>query len=387
MALIQGIVDDYDAAGIVHEDLSDQIKFIDKFDTPFISLLPVEDCHNTYFQWADRKLKPLAALLTGQISANTNTFMIEETTSMTFITDDIVQIANASTSTEAPELIRITSANPASNTCDCSRYYAGSPTGIHTVGASVELIGNARLSGATFLGSLVQADTSRTNEIQLLDETIEVSTLANAQRYAGREVLMQRLTREGIQIFKQKCERAALLGGKVAGTASVPGTMDGLLRFIAANGTWYNGPANGGNATQTYIAFNNFMATLAESVQAPNTVVVDTTGLTTIAYWAAALLRNNKPGKAVRWGVQVPSLLTAAGNVAVIWDRHLKWAHTGIQVFLRDSDVILKELLPMDIVEEGRTKHAVKKVIAWAIGLMCYNSAEMAIIDNISGGA
>jgi hypothetical protein len=236
MAVITGTRFGFSDTANVAIDMSDTLGMISPSDVPLLSLIGKDSlsspCVATKHEWLEDELRSLdTALATqGEFSGAgaVTTSTVTAGQGVFLRAGDIIKIES--------ELCLINSiTGDTLNILAGGRGYGGSTAVAHANLTAIRIIGNVNVQDAPQGGSRTTTKTGLFNYTQLYEDTIVVTSTAQAiKKYVEQNEMDAQLMR-ALKTAWIQWERTLLDGRKVAPSAGVASAMDGILVRIATN--------------------------------------------------------------------------------------------------------------------------------------------------------
>jgi hypothetical protein len=236
MAVVTGARYGYTDASNVAIDMSDTLGMISPSDVPLLTLIGKDSlkspCVATKHEWLEDVLRPLDTAIatvgefTGAGAISTSTVTAGQGTYLR--AGDIVLIES--------ELVKIDAVTTDTLTIAAgSRGYGGSTAAAHVTLTAMKVIGNVNVQDAAQGASRSTTKTGLFNYTQLYEDTIVVTSTAQAIRKWVEQNEMSAQLQRALKIAWINWERTLLFGRKVAPSAAVASAMDGILVRISTN--------------------------------------------------------------------------------------------------------------------------------------------------------
>jgi hypothetical protein len=233
MAVITGTRYGFSDTANVAIDMSDTLGMISPFDVPLLQLVGKDSLSNpcvaTKHEWLEDELRPLdsANADTGEFNNTTDPLTLNVTAGhgVYFRAGDIVRVES--------ELMRVTTVS--TDDITFARGYGGSTNAAHAGVQTIQIIGNVNVQDAAQGASRTTTKTGLFNYTQLYEDTVVVTSTAQAiKKYVEQNEMSAQLGR-AIKTAWIQWERTLLHGRKVAPSAGVASAMDGILVRLATN--------------------------------------------------------------------------------------------------------------------------------------------------------
>lgn len=233
MAVISGTRYTYSDSVNEAIDMSSALDLLHPSDTPL--LLKVgksslrDACTATKHEWLEDELRGQTTNdVGGTINNTTNPVAVTITTGdeTKFRVDDILKIEN--------ELVRITIV--AANTITVARGHGGTTNAAHAASILITLLGPARPQGSDPGLSRTTTKTGKFNYTQIFEETVKATATAQAtKKYVNNGSEVEYHIERTMEVLGTNMEKTLMYGRKVAPSAGVAGTMDGILPIFSTN--------------------------------------------------------------------------------------------------------------------------------------------------------
>jgi hypothetical protein len=236
MAVVTGTRYGFTDSANVAIDMSDSLAMISPFDVPLLQLVGKNSlatpCVATKHEWLEDVLRPLDTAIatqgefsgTGAVSTSTVTAgqgVYLRAGDLWLIESEIVLIGGVSTDT-----LTIAAGG---------RGYGGSTAAAHVTTTPMKYIGNVNVQDAAQGASRSTTKTGLFNYTQLYEDTIVVTSTAQAiKKWVEQNEMSAQLMR-ALKIAWISHERTLIYGRKVAPSAGVASAMDGILVRISTN--------------------------------------------------------------------------------------------------------------------------------------------------------
>lgn len=232
MAVIAGTRYGFSDSANVAIDMSDSLAMISPFDVPFLQRIGKDSlkspCVATKHEWLEDELRPLDTAVTGAGLNNTTdpvTFNVTAATGVYLRAGDILLV-------EAEQL-RVTVV--ATDAITAARAFGGSTNAAHAGNPAVKLLGNVNVQDAPQGASRTTTKTGLFNYTQLYEDTIVVTSTAQAIKKWVEQNEMDAQLMRALRVAWIQWERTLLDGRKTAPSSGVASSMDGVLTRIATN--------------------------------------------------------------------------------------------------------------------------------------------------------
>jgi hypothetical protein len=236
MAVVTGARYGFTDSANVAIDMSDTLGMISPFDVPLLQIIGKDSlkspCVATKHEWLEDVLRPLdsavatiGAVLNGAGGTTFTDLVVTTGHGVYFRAGDIVLIDS--------ELLIVTSV--ATDTISGTRAYGGSTAAAHVNGAALKIIGNVNVQDAAQGASRSTTKTGLFNYSQLYEDTIVVTSTAQAIKKWVEQNEMSAQLQRALKIAWINWERTLLFGRKVAPSSGVASAMDGILVRISTN--------------------------------------------------------------------------------------------------------------------------------------------------------
>ena len=233
MAVITGTR--YTYSDTVNEaiDMSSALDLLHPSDTPLLLKVGKDSLRDPVtavkHEWLEDALRGQTTHDSGGTFNNTTdpvTVTITTGDGTKFRVDDILLVED--------ELVRVTAT--ATSTITVARGHGGSTTAAHAASILITLLGPARPQGSDPGVARTTTKTGRYNYTQIFEETVKATATNQAtEKYVnnGREVEYQ--IERTMEILGTNMEKTLMFGRKVAPSAGVAGTMDGIQPIFSSN--------------------------------------------------------------------------------------------------------------------------------------------------------
>ncbi len=218
----------YDYQNLVR-DLSDVLNTVIQQEPTLISLVQTggEPATNTKHEWLEDVLAPERDALAAAVSDGS-------TTSMTVNTGDKFAPGMVIAFEGYDELCLVSSIS--GNTLTVQRGYGGSSAGAIANGTEVLIVSRPRPEGTDPGDDKGRQPATEYNYTEIFDATAKVSRTAQVVRQYGIENALDYQVQNHARIIARRMNNALIYGRRVARTASVNGSMGGVLQFVGASG-------------------------------------------------------------------------------------------------------------------------------------------------------
>lgn len=232
MAVISGTRFGFSDSANVAIDMSDSLAMISPFDVPLLQLVGKDSlkdpCVATKHEWLEDELRPLdSTVVSGELNNTTDpvTFTVGTGHGVYFRAGDILLVES--------EQLRVTGVS--SDDITAVRGFGGSTNAAHAGTPIVSIIGNVNVQDAAQGASRTTTKTGLFNYTQLYEDTIVVTSTAQAiKKYVEQNEMSAQLER-ALRTAWIQWERTLLHGRKVAPSAGVASAMDGILVRLSTN--------------------------------------------------------------------------------------------------------------------------------------------------------
>ncbi len=236
MAVVTGTRFGFTDSANVAIDMSDTLGMISPYDVPLLQLVGKDSlkspCVATKHEWLEDVLRPLdtaiatqgefsgvGAVTTATVTAGQGVYL--RAGDLWLIESETVLINSVSTDTL--------------NILAGGRGYGGSTAAAHASLTPMKYIGNVNVQDAPQGASRTTTKTGLFNYTQIYEDTIVVTSTAQAiKKWVEQNEMSAQLMR-ALRIAWISWERTLLYGRKVAPSAGVASAMDGILARIATN--------------------------------------------------------------------------------------------------------------------------------------------------------
>jgi len=233
MAVITGTRFGFSDSANVAIDMSDSLAMISPFDVPLLQLIGKDSlstpCVATKHEWLESELRPLDSQNadTGEFNNTTDPLTLNVTAGhgVRFRVGDIVKV-------EA-ELMRISVVS--TDDLTFVRGYGGSTNAVHTGIQPIRIIGNVNVQDAAQGGSRTTTKTAKFNYTQIYEDTVVVTSTAQAIKKYVEQNEMSAQLRDALRIAWILWERTLIDSRKVAPSSGVASAMDGILPLLTTN--------------------------------------------------------------------------------------------------------------------------------------------------------
>jgi len=225
-------------------DMSDTLGMISPFDVPLLSLIGKDSlsspCTATKHEWLEDELRGLDTLLAtqGEFSGTgaVTTAAVTAGQGVFIRAGDVILIES--------ELVLINSiTGDVLNILSGGRGYGGSTAAAHAATVPMKIIGNVNVQDAPQGASRTTTKTGLFNYTQLYEDTVVVTSTAQAiKKYVEQNEMEAQLAR-AIKTAWIQWERTLIHGRKVAPSAGVASAMDGILVRLTTNAYAKSGAA------------------------------------------------------------------------------------------------------------------------------------------------
>lgn len=236
MAVVTGTRYGFTDSANVALDMSDTLGMISPYDVPLLQLIGKDSlktpCVATKHEWLEDVLRPLdtAIATQGEFSGAgaVTTATVTAGQGVYLRAGDILLIDS--------ELVKLDSiAGDTLNIGAGSRGYGGSTAAAHASLATIKIVGNVNVQDAAQGASRTTTKTGLFNYTQIYEDTIVVTSTAQAiKKWVEQNEMSAQLMR-ALRIAWINWERTLLYGRKVAPAAGVASAMDGILARISTN--------------------------------------------------------------------------------------------------------------------------------------------------------
>jgi hypothetical protein len=234
MAVITGTRYTYSDSVNEAIDMSSALDLLHPSDTPLLlkigkSSLRDGPAMNTKHEWLEDELRGQTTNDSGGTLNNTTDPVVATVTTndgAKFRVDDIVKVED--------ELMRVTAVG--TSTITVARGHGGTTNAAHAASVLITLLGPARPQGSDPGAARTTTKSGRFNYTQIFEETVKATATTQAtQKYVnnGREVEYH--IERTMEIIGTNMEKTLMFGRKVAPSAGVAGTMDGILPIFSTN--------------------------------------------------------------------------------------------------------------------------------------------------------
>lgn len=233
MAVVTGARYGFTDTANVAIDMSDTLAMISPFDVPLLQLIGKDSlkdpCVATKHEWLEDELRPLdsANADSGDLNNTTDplTFNVTAGHGVYFRAGDIILVES--------EQMRVTTV--ATDDLTVARGFGGSTNAAHATTKPIAIIGNVNVQDAAQGASRTTTKTGLHNFTQLYEDTVVVTSTAQAiKKYVEQNEMSGQLER-AIKVAWIQHERTLIHGRKVAPSAGVASAMDGILVRITTN--------------------------------------------------------------------------------------------------------------------------------------------------------
>ena len=236
MAVVTGARYGFTDASNVAIDMSDTLAMISPFDVPLLQLIGKDSlktpCVAVKHEWLEDVLRPLdtaiatvgefsgvGAVTTSTVTAGQGTYI--RAGDILLIDSELMLVSSIATDT-----LNIVVGN---------RGYGGSTAAAHLTLATIKIVGNVNVQDAGQGASRSTTKTGLFNYTQLYEDTIVVTSTAQAiKKWVEQNEMSAQLMR-ALRIAWINWERTLLYGRKVASASTVASAMDGILVRLATN--------------------------------------------------------------------------------------------------------------------------------------------------------
>ncbi|HEY6014503.1 MAG TPA: DUF5309 family protein [Candidatus Limnocylindrales bacterium] len=236
MAVVTGARYGFTDTANVAIDMSDTLGMISPYDVPLLQLIGKDSlkspCVATKHEWLEDVLRPLdtAIATQGEFSGTgaVSTATVTAGQGVYLRAGDILLIES--------ELVKLDSISTDTLTISAgSRGYGGSTAAAHASLTAIKIVGNVNVQDAAQGASRSTTKTGLYNYTQIYEDTIVVTSTAQAiKKWVEQNEMSAQLMR-ALRIAWINWERALLYGRKVAPSAGVASAMDGILVRISTN--------------------------------------------------------------------------------------------------------------------------------------------------------
>ena len=297
--------------------ITDAINLIDPADTPAIEKLGgldgaaskfsfVNEKH-TKMEWLEDSLSPLTDQLNGAIANGTDTAVIVDDASK-FQVGHIILVES--------EQMWVSAVNTSTETITVTRAYSG--TGVtHADDTAIEIVGMARVEGATSTPISFTDRTAGFNYTQIFHKEIEVTESQNILAQYGIASEFDYQANKAVPELGRLIEKQLFRGVRKAGTDTTPRAFGGFGVFITDNVI-----SAGGTLTQPHFE-NAVKAAYEDGGYGPFLAFCSPDNMQTIKgfYDSSSYLRVERQENTV--GMVIERIVTPFGAVDLVMDR---WA-------------------------------------------------------------
>jgi uncharacterized protein DUF5309 len=236
MAVVTGTRFGFTDTANVGIDMSDTLGMISPSDVPLLSLIGKDSlkspCVATKHEWLEDELRPLDTAIatqgefsgTGAVSTST----VTAGQGVYLRAGDIIKIES--------ELVLLQAITTDTLTIAAGgRGYGGSTAAAHATLTPMRIIGNVNVQDAPQGASRTTTHTGLFNYTQLYEDTIVVTSTAQAIKKWVEQNEMDAQLMRALKVAWIQWERTLLDGRKVAPSSGVASAMDGILVRIATN--------------------------------------------------------------------------------------------------------------------------------------------------------
>ena len=215
-------------------DISDTLESISPTEVPLLQRIGrnslSKPCTATKHEWLEYSLRSLdgAIAASGSTLANTTdpvSFNVVAGQGSQLRANDILKIED--------ELLRVTAVSTDSITV--ARGFGGSTAASHADSTAWKIVGNVDVQDAAVPTPRATTTANKFNYTQIYNDSVVVTSTAEAVRTYTRQDLMASLTADAIRLAWVTWERSIIYGKKVAPSSGVASAMDGILAMISTN--------------------------------------------------------------------------------------------------------------------------------------------------------
>lgn len=347
---ISGVTYSYTTGGqgaVNREDFDQIVSMISPYDTPLLTMLNRKIATNTKHEWQEDALRGMVDTLSDNMPAN------GASTAM--------RVNYGSTrwpvSTNAPIMARIDEEiikawARTTNLLTVVRAYNSTATAAHSSSASVEILGDLGIEGATARTAFAQTRTRPYNVTQVFDATVQITGTQEAISAAG--VIQSESDYQAEQRMRElkiQIERSLISGTRVDGSTSTFRSMGGLWHYISTN------KANASSAAVSEDNIDSDIKVCRDAGGQPSVLLANTTQMKKINALYKDRIRSTPEG--IFGGANIQRIYSpnaADGELALITD---VWVPQHEYYILDMSKLFLAELRPFKtkpLAETGDSK-------------------------------
>jgi len=323
MAVIQGQRFTYSDSVNEAIDISSALDKLKPIDTPF--LLRVgrdstrDDVTAVKHEWLEDSVR-------GTTSLSTDNPLAQAAVTLNVTGGDGTKFRNRDLIKLEDELVLVTAV--AADALTITRGYGGSSDVAHALATVVTLISPALIQGSDLLGARSTTKTGKFNYTQIFEEEVKVSkTMQSTAKYTRQNDPEYQIGSQ-LEIIGVNLERTLLFGRKVAASAGVASSMDGVKAVISTN------VYNKASAALTQAMMEDAMAAIWSAGGDPNLMLVNATQQRRINTFLDGYRETDYEDTVL--GTAVRRYKTNFGSVDILLDRHMPEA----EVWILDQDKI-----------------------------------------------
>jgi hypothetical protein len=228
----------YDNFTLIGEDVSNIVKLISPYETPFLDLLgdPGEAAASTAHQWTEEQLGVDTVINSTVVdSATADTGIQINATGGQLQVGMLLELQGSDVSKTQNEIVQIISI-PGANSILVSRNFAAAGISSLVAGTEMHVLSTAELEGSTTSGDVTRARSRSTNYTQIFKKPVTISGTDRAVLYApdlGDEFEHQAAlrTREVLRDLEKITFRGRASGNSI-GSGTAYRTMNGLVALL-----------------------------------------------------------------------------------------------------------------------------------------------------------
>lgn len=298
-------------------DMSSALDKLKPTDTPLLLRIgrdsTRDDVTAVKHEWQEDDVRGTTSLVTNNpLAAAAVTLGVTTGDGVKFRDRDILKLED--------ELVLVTAV--ATDNLTITRAYGGSTDVAHAQNVVVTLIAPALIQGSDLLGARSTTKTGKFNYTQIFEEEVRVTATMQATAKYTRQNDPEYQIGSQLEILGVNMERTLLFGRKVAPSAGVAGSMDGIQNVISTN------VYNKASAALTQSFLEDAMQAVWDAGGNPNLMVVNATQQRRINTFLDGYREADYED--VVLGSQVRRYKTNFGTVDILLDRHMPLAEVWI---------------------------------------------------------